>query len=254
MLTESYLIKKGNKIYMNWMLRRNLQRQCTLGKKFNHLLNIIMGNNANMLLQSIFPKMTQKNDTKNFENDMQHVIAIATVKPSILSSSQFTEKYATTIMNSFGLISPEIDIDILKPFSSLAASYFGMEAAPSIDAVSFFKKCLMAVHSLIGSISYALDWMVHILKIDSFSSHSTLGKVDCEVIEILVIHEKEDSISQKALSFLCQIESVRGVVDSMPSIYEDYPTLIISVNFELKHNEKIQILGGKILVKLFSMK
>ncbi len=40
----------------------------------------------------------------------------------------------------------------------------------------------------------------------------------------------------------------------MPSIYENYPTAIISVIFEHKHNEKIQILGGKILVKLFPLK
>ncbi len=145
---------------------------------------------------------------------MQQLIAIVTVKPSILSSSQFTAKYATTILNSFGLISPEINISLLKLFSTLAASYLGKEVVASVDAVSFFQKMfIMSVQSLIENISDTLDWMVYILKFSPSSLHPALGKVGCKVIEIQSFHEKEESISQKALSFLYQIESLQHVVD-----------------------------------------
>ena len=233
---------EGENIYISWILCSNLNSSSLLQENIQHILCALLDENTDVLIGKVCNLDARNHNKCEFEKSIQLLSAIATTRMNVFAP-KFTEELVRSLTGSFGTISMRVDVSISRLIASFASieNYTGiLEATNSVAKLS---QCLL-------STKFSSDTVVYVL----CTITSDLQQLGSYIIEVINFHKAVEEIVRHALIFLHTLENIRDEKLLMSSLYEDYPTVIVSAMSEYKSNNEIQVNGTKILIKLFSLR
>ena len=244
---------EGENIYISWILCSNLNSSSLLEENIQHILCALLDENTDVLIGKVCNLDARNHNKCEFEKSIQLLSAIATTRMNVFAP-KFTEELVRSLTGSFGTISMRVDVSISRLIASFASieNYTGiLEATNSVAKLS---QCLLSTKFSSDTVVYVLCTITSMVRSATKECISDLQQLGSYIIEVINFHKAVEEIVRHALIFLHTLENIRDEKLLMSSLYEDYPTVIVSAMSEYKSNNEIQVNGTKILIKLFSLR